>query len=60
MLLSSVNFNLISSSSNNNNNDAIENQEPPDQPFHNVRALQSGEFYVVQKRRATDFEAPKL
>ena len=32
---------------------------PPDRPFHNIIAY-ANEFYVVQKRLATDFEAPKL
>lgn len=31
----------------------------PDRPFQNVRALKP-KFYVVQKGRVTDLEAPKL
>ena len=42
----------------------------PDRPFHNFRACHfvdfhkgrsgTGGFYVLQKRHATNFEAPKL
>ena len=34
----------------------------PDRPFHNLelRHQEIGDLYVVEKRRATDFEAPKL
>ena len=35
----------------------------PDEPFNNIQASISGEigeFYIVQKRRATDFEATKV
>ena len=35
----------------------------PDRPFHNFTASKSSKirnFYVVQERLATDFEAPKL
>ena len=34
---------------------------PPDEPFHNSRALKSvDDFYLVQERRVTDYKAQKF